>query len=81
MKNNLPGEPGWVKSLLNMIELTVEDIVSRGYLTIGLMSTTGTRDQRLYRDPFEARGVKVVEVDDQALVHDLIYNPEYGIKS
>lgn len=51
--NNNKGESGDIR-ILNMINLTVDYIVSKGYKTVGLMSTTGTRNQKLYRDPLEA---------------------------
>jgi len=79
-KHNGPGTKGNIK-ILNMIDLTVEYIKAKGYKVVGKMSTTGTREQRLYRDPLEKAGIRVVEVKNQAAMHDLIYNPTDGIKA
>jgi len=72
-------------SVLNMIEETKKYIeeafgdISR----IGLMSTTGTREQRIYHDILEPLGYEVIEVDTEKQndLHDTIYNKEWGIKS
>src|SRR3989338_5188569 len=49
---------------------------------IGLMSTTGTRQLRLYHDLLEPIGYEMVEVPEeiQDELHDSIYNPEWGLK-
>ena len=79
-ENSKPGETGHIQ-ILNMIDLTSEYIKSKGYKVVGKMSTTGTRQQRLYRDPLEKAGIRVVEAKDQAAIHDAIYNPVDGIKA
>jgi len=50
---------------------------------IGIMSTTGTREVRVYDELLEANGFEVVWVpaDAQAGLHDAIYNKEWGIKA
>ena len=50
---------------------------------IGLMSTTGTRTSRVWHDLLEPLGYKVVEVpeEQQADVHDAIYNKSWGTRS
>ena len=47
------------------------------------MSTTGTRNFRLYHDLLEAEGLEVVEVDldTQEELHRTIYDSERGIKA
>jgi aspartate racemase len=79
-ENSKPGEIGHIQ-ILNMIDLTSEYIKNKGYKVVGKMSTTGTRQQRLYRDPLEKAGIRVVEAKDQAAIHDAIYNPVDGIKA
>jgi len=50
---------------------------------IGIMSTTGTREVRVYDELLEANGFEVVWVpaDAQAGLHEAIYNKEWGIKA
>ena len=50
---------------------------------IGLMSTTGTRESRVYRDLLEPQGYEVLEVPAAAQVdvHETIYNQDWGINS
>ena len=47
------------------------------------MSTTGTRESRVYRDLLEPQGYEVLEVPSemQPELHDTIYNQEWGIKA
>ncbi len=69
--------------VVNMIEAT-GDMISRDHSniqTIGLMSTTGTRNTGIYRNLLESKGFTVVETDHQDALHDTIYNPEFGIKA
>eukprot|EP00946_MAST-07B_sp_MAST-7B-sp1_P004222 g4222.t1 len=70
---------------LHLVEITVEAI-RRNHpqaLKVGLMSTTGTRNFRLYHDLLEAEGLEVVEVDldTQEELHRTIYDSERGIKA
>lgn len=45
---------------VNMIEVTVEHIVSSGFKKVGLLGTNGTLAARLYIDQLEDRGVQVI---------------------
>ena len=51
---------------------------------IGVLSTTGTYRNDVYKDALEAKGFEVFrpksEMQEQ-LIHPAIYHPEYGIKS
>lgn len=71
--------------LLNMIEETAKAIhqMYAHIDTIGLLSTTGTREARIYQNVLEPKGFKIIEVPEalQAEVHDTIYHPLWGIKS
>ncbi len=71
--------------ILHMIQETKNYIEEnfQGVQKIGLMSTTGTKEQRIYHDLLEPLGYEVIEVDeaDQANLHDTIYNSEWGIKA
>uniref|UniRef100_H3GR09 Aspartate racemase n=1 Tax=Phytophthora ramorum TaxID=164328 RepID=H3GR09_PHYRM len=71
---------------VHMLEETVAFIARELPLCkrIGLMSTTGTRESRVYHDLLEPRGYKVVEVSAGAMqqeLHESIYNREWGVKS
>ncbi len=72
--------------LLSLIDETIDFVGSRGPKPgrVGVLSTTGTRKTRIYRDPLEQNGFQVIELsdDDQAgLIQDAIYNTLYGIKA
>ena len=69
--------------IVNMIEATGTWISNThpNLRTIGLMSTTGTRNTGIYKKLLEARGLTVVETDRQDVLHDTIYNPDFGIKA
>ena len=70
---------------LHLVETTVEAIRREypGARKIGLLSTTGTRNLRLYHNLLEAEGLEVVEVDldTQGELHRTIYDSERGIKA
>lgn len=71
--------------VLHMIDEVVSSI-AREYPTlkkIGLLSTTGTRQQRIYHDRLETAGLSVIEVAEpvQDDLHETIYHPEWGIKA
>lgn len=71
--------------ILNIIEESVAEVRSRfdQGTALGVLSTWGTHDQKLYRNPLESAGYTVLEPDDRGveLVHQAIYDPEYGIKA
>ncbi|MCD4795527.1 MAG: amino acid racemase [Bacteroidales bacterium] len=50
---------------------------------IGLMSTTGTRNFRLYNNILELLGFSIIEVPEQMQeeLHDSVYNKDWGIKA
>jgi len=72
--------PGTVK-IVHMVSLIATHLIQAGFKTIGLLSSSGTRNFRIYRDVFERAGVTLLEVDDafQTKVDDCIVNPEDGI--
>lgn len=79
------GATGGTVRIVHMLEETVkmiEELVP-GCRKIGLMSTTGTRESRVYRDLLEPKGYEVVEVPEamQSEVHEAIYNKEWGVKA
>ena len=72
--------------LLSLIDETIGVIQSRRPKPgrVGILSTTGTRKTKIYRDPLEQNGFQVVEPPDDAqadLIQDAIYNRSYGIKA
>ena len=71
--------------LLNMVQETALYIKENfpECKNVGLMSTTGTRDQRIYHDLLEPEGLGITEVDTsvQKDLHDTIYNSSWGIKA
>ena len=68
---------------VNMIDATISDIAANhpNVRRIGLMSTTGTRNSGIYRNPLTEKGLQVLEVEDQDALHRTIYDPEFGIKA
>lgn len=71
--------------VLHMIELTKEALLQQNpdLKKVGLLSTTGTRQARVYQEILEPFGIEVIEVPErmQQSVHDAIYHPDWGIKS
>jgi len=72
-------------TILNMIDETAKMIrqIAPEVSTIGLMSTTGTRQVGVYRQLLETKGMEVLEVPEviQPELHDSIYNRKWGIKA
>lgn len=72
--------------LLHLIEETAAHLAAHwpAIKTIGVLSTTGTWQTRLYQAALEPLGYAVL-VPDEALqtetVHPAIYDPDYGIKA
>jgi len=58
--------------LVHIIDATVAEVCEQskrgGWANVGVMSTTGTRRQGLYRAPLEAAGLKVLEVPESMQV-------------
>lgn len=79
-KNNRLEGPGSVQ-IVHLVNSTIEYIKEKGYRTIGVASTNDTRQQGLYRKPFEDSGLKVVEVENQDDIHQCVNNSEYGVKA
>ena len=71
--------------ILNMIEETGSYISENfsGFKTIGLMSTSGTRQAGVYHEILNKIGFKLIEIDEheQDELHDTIYNQVWGIKA
>lgn len=71
--------------ILNMVEETRNYIEQKfdNVSKIGLMSTTGTREHRIYHTLLESLGYVMIEVDAwrQDNLHNCIYNSAWGIKS
>ena len=70
--------------LLHIVEETAKFIKSNHPdKMVGVLSTTGTRDTRLYSDILSNFGISNIAPDDelQPLVHEAIYNEQYGIKA
>ena len=71
--------------MVHMLEETVAAIkqVVPTAKKIGLLSTTGTRNSRVYHDLLEPQGFTVIQVDSnlQSMVHDAIYNRDWGVKA
>lgn len=71
--------------LLNMIEETASFLLNEHeFKKIGVLSTTGTLNAGVYKAVLNKFGFEVLEIDNlehQNMVHEAIYNPEFGIKS
>jgi len=70
--------------IINMIDVTVNSIKLnfQGIKKIGILSTQGTRLQKIYSDKLEALGLECVQVPlegAQQVLNDVIYS-EWGIK-
>merc|ERR1711964_103783 len=52
--------------------------IQKGFKSIGILCSSGTRNFRIYRDVFEREGVELLEVDDptQDTVDDCICGPD-----
>eukprot|EP00754_Rhynchopus_humris_P034182 Rhum_TRINITY_DN15527_c0_g1::Rhum_TRINITY_DN15527_c0_g1_i1::g.161115::m.161115/K01779/racD; aspartate racemase len=74
-----------VVEVLHMLDETAKviNVIVPMAKKIGLLSTTGTRECRVYHDILEPLGYEVVEVDpaEQCKVHDAIYNRSWGLKA
>ncbi|MCC8166055.1 MAG: aspartate/glutamate racemase family protein [Planctomycetes bacterium] len=74
-------------TVINMLEATASLLKERiGPGTgqrVGVFATNGTRTSRIYETLLAAHGYRIVQVPEplQPLVHDAIYNPEWGIKA
>lgn len=70
--------------ILHIVEETVSEIEQFPSGTkVGILSTDGTRQLGLYKQPLEAKGYEVIETDDtqQKEIQAAIYDREFGIKA
>jgi len=70
------------KKILSIVDVTVEEVVRRGYKRIGLLAIGVTLDKRLYQDPLEAIGVQVISLPGElveALEKEGIYPLQEGL--
>lgn len=71
--------------VLHMIEETVQMIrtLQPGIKKIGLMSTTGTREVKVYHQLLSKSNIEVFEVPEswQSGMHEAIYHPDWGLKA
>ena len=74
--------------VINVIDETIRFTtqLSRSYsppVSIGILATTGTYITKLYKTPLEEAGFKVIDPgkERQEIIHDAIYNTQYGIKA
>lgn len=74
-------------TVINMIEETAKKILKRQFeygkpITVGLLSTEGTRDTGVYSDVMKEKKIKLLTLDDeqQAFVTKAIYDTDFGIK-
>ena len=75
---------GCTIKLLNLVEETANYITeTQGNITVGVLSTTGTKNTGLYRHILQEKNLPTVEPDDelQEAVHAAIYDEQYGIKA
>jgi len=72
--------PGTVK-IIHMVNMTGKSLIQKGFKKIGILCSSGTRNFRIYRNPFERNGISLLEVDGpgQDQVDDCIVNTKDGI--
>lgn len=80
----IEGKFGVQVEVVNLINVTAEyiGVELQDVKRIGLMSTSGTRNQRLYHNVLDSMSYKIVEVSEelQEELHETIYNKDWGIK-
>lgn len=70
--------------LLNLVEETARFIKEHyGEIAVGILTTTGTRNTRIYKLILESLGLTAVEPDEewQQKIHAAIYDETYGLKA
>ncbi|UTT61605.1 aspartate/glutamate racemase family protein [Microcella humidisoli] len=62
--------------LLHLADVTAEAVMAAGLTRVGLLGTRFTMQQAFYRERVEAHGIEVLvpDLDDQAVVHRVIYD-------
>lgn len=70
-------------SFVHIERTLVSHLAGQGVRTVGILSTTGSRVQGIYRNSVQDVGIAVLDVteEEQERVQDAIYNPVYGIKA
>ena len=77
-------EPDGDVALVNMVEAIATHVVDRGLTRLGILGTNGSYVTGLHRPVLEEHGLEVVypEKDFQTgVVHEIVYNNEWGVKS
>lgn len=79
-------EKGSKIHLLSIISETISYLNEKypAGTTVGVLSTTGTWHHEIYRKPLEEAGFRVLDsknASEQQVIHDAVYNREYGIKA
>ena len=76
------GKYGYIH-ILHMIDLTVMYLKQKNIKNIGVMSTTGTRNLKLYKNKLKKEKINLIEVSqkNQEILHNLIYCEKTGIKT
>ena len=69
--------------IFNMVDLTVNYIKKNCNGKIGLLSTLGTIESKLYYNKFKENDLELIYLDDidNFSINDAIYNKDWGIKS
>lgn len=62
--------------LLNIADITAQQVLSNGVKTIGLLGTRYTMEQDFYKSRLEAQGIRVLvpQETDRVIVNTIIYN-------
>lgn len=62
--------------VVNMIKETAKECLEKGYQTVGILSTTGTRNTKIYDDELKKHGISAIYPDDegQDKVMEIIYD-------
>jgi aspartate racemase len=62
--------------LLNIADITAQQVISNGIKTIGLLGTRYTMEQDFYKSRLEAQGIRVLipKETDRIIVNAVIYN-------
>ena len=83
--NNIINLYGTDVEIINMLHESIKDIQKEyPYVKrIGILCTNGTRNTNLYRNLLVSNNFEPIYVSDdiQSKVHNVIYNPIWGIKA
>ena len=70
-----------VHAIDEMVKYVVDNLPEQA--KIGILSTTGSYLKRLHAGPLEMKGFEIIDIgleNQEKLIHEAIYNPEWGIK-